>query len=106
MDTRNLVVGSRIEHGGYGAGVATFVGKTYLGIAFDDGGEALIQRTALEKEEPLFVPRAPGRAMRRRRSGRILKGDCGCRAISGWPGAVLPKSPDIAAKASAMPAAS
>ena len=104
MDTRNLVVGSRIEHGGYGAGVVTFVGKTYLGIAFDDGGEALIQRTALEKEEPLFVPRAPGRAMRRRRSGRIWKGDCGCRAISGWLSAVLSKSADIAAKAPLQPA--
>ena len=61
MDRRNLVVGSRIEHGGYGAGVVTFVGKTYLGIAFDDGGEALIQRMTLEKEEPLFVTRAPAR---------------------------------------------
>ena len=62
MDTRNLVVGSRIAHGGYGAGVVTFVGETYLGISFDDGGEALIQRAALEKEEPIVSPQATVRA--------------------------------------------
>lgn len=52
MDTQNLVVGSRIEHGLYGSGVVTFVGTDYIGIAFDNAKEALIRRESLEKDEP------------------------------------------------------
>lgn len=50
MDTRNLVVGSRIEHELHGSGTVTFVGTDYLGIAFDDGGEVLMSRETLERE--------------------------------------------------------
>ena len=46
MDTRDLVVGSRIEHGLHGSGAVTFVGTDYLGIAFDGAGETLIRRLA------------------------------------------------------------
>lgn len=52
MDTRNLVVGSRIEHGQEGAGTVTYVGADFIGIAFDKSGEALIRRDVLEKEQP------------------------------------------------------
>lgn len=52
MDTKNLVVGSRIEHGLHGAGTVTYVGTDYLGIAFDGQGEALIRRESLEGEMP------------------------------------------------------
>lgn len=55
MDTRNLVVGSRVEHGLHGSGTITFVGADYLGIAFDGEGEALIRRESLEKEVPAVV---------------------------------------------------
>lgn len=55
MDTRNLVVGSRIEHGLHRSGTITFVGTDYLGIAFDGEGEALIRRESLEKEVPAVV---------------------------------------------------
>ena len=44
MDTQNLVLGSRIEHGLHGSGTITFVGTDYLGIAFDGESEALIRR--------------------------------------------------------------
>lgn len=55
MDTQNLVVGSRIEHGLHGTGTVTFVGSDYLGIAFDHAGEALIRRESLEKETPAVI---------------------------------------------------
>jgi hypothetical protein len=62
MDMRNLVVGSRIEHGRYGSGVVTFVGADYIGIAFDGANEALIRRESLEKDAPAAVePQAPAR---------------------------------------------
>lgn len=52
MDTRNLAVGSRVRHALHGSGTVSFVGKDYLGIALDGGGEALIRRDVLEKEAP------------------------------------------------------
>ncbi len=55
MDTQNWVVGGRIEHRLHGPGTVTFVGTDYIGIAFDDGGEALIRRESLEKDEPAIV---------------------------------------------------
>lgn len=62
MDTLNLMVGSRIEHGLYGSGTVTFVGTDYLGIAFDGAGEALIRRESLEKDAPAVVePQEPAR---------------------------------------------
>lgn len=79
MDTRDIKVGSRIEHPEHGAGVVTFVGDDYLGITFDGSGEALIRRTAFDAEtaastlddelpprarlpwpESTFVPETPG----------------------------------------------
>ena len=62
MDTRDLVVGSRIEHGLHGSGAVTFVGTDYLGIAFDGAGETLIRRESLEKDAPVVVePQEPVR---------------------------------------------
>ena len=62
MDTRDLVVGSRIEHGLHGSGVVTFVGTDYLGIALDGAGETLIRRESLEKDAPVVVePQEPVR---------------------------------------------
>lgn len=62
MDTRNWVIGSRIEHRLYGSGTVTFVGTDYLGIAFDGAGEALIRRESLEKDAPAAVePQVPAR---------------------------------------------
>lgn len=52
MDTQKLKIGDRIEHPGHGAGTVTFVGADYLGITFDDRGEALIRRETLEKDFP------------------------------------------------------
>ena len=60
MDTQNLVLGSRIEHGLHGSGTVTFVGTDYLGIAFDGAGETLIRRESLEKDAPAVVePQEP-----------------------------------------------
>ena len=52
MDMQNLAVGDRIEHWLHGSGIVTFVGTEYLGIAFDDAGDALIRRDSLEKDAP------------------------------------------------------
>jgi len=62
METRDLMVGSRIEHPAHGCGTVTFVGIDYLGIAFDGGGEALLRRTTLEEPEPTMdtLPASPG----------------------------------------------
>jgi hypothetical protein len=55
MDTRSLVVGSRVESTLHGFGTVTFVGTDYVGIAFDGSGEALIRRDTLEREAPAVV---------------------------------------------------
>ncbi len=55
MDTRNLVLGSRIEHRLHGAGTVTFIGTDYLGITFDGEGDTLIRRETLEKDVPVIV---------------------------------------------------
>lgn len=52
MNAQNFALGSRIEHAGYGTGTISFVGTDYLGIVFDEGGEALIRRDKLEKKSP------------------------------------------------------
>lgn len=44
MDTKGVEIGSRVEHPDRGAGVVTFVGVDYLGVRFDDAGEALVRR--------------------------------------------------------------
>lgn len=59
MDTQNLIVGSRVEHPVHGAGTVTFVGIEHLGIAFDDGGEALLRRATLEEEPAMAAPAPP-----------------------------------------------
>ncbi len=62
MDTQNLVVGSRVENALHGSGTVTFVGADYVGIAFDDSGEALIRRETLDKDAPAApVPIEPCR---------------------------------------------
>ena len=49
-DTRNLVVGSRVDSGELGTGTVTFVGADRIGIAFDGGSEMLVHRENLERE--------------------------------------------------------
>lgn len=62
MNTKDLVLGSRIVDPLRGMGTVTFVGTDYLGIAFDDHGETLIRRTALERDAPdIAEPAAPDR---------------------------------------------
>lgn len=62
MDTQHWVVGSRVEHALHGSGSVTFVGTDYVGIAFDNAGEALIRRDTLENEAPATSPAVePGR---------------------------------------------
>ena len=48
LDISNLTVGSRIDHPAHGTGTVTFVGADYVGVAFDESGEALIRRSALK----------------------------------------------------------
>lgn len=52
MDTRDLIVGTRLKHGTHGSGTIKFVGTDYVGIHFDDSGEVLIRREILEKDVP------------------------------------------------------
>lgn len=60
MDTQDIKIGSRIDHPEHGTGVVTFVGDDYLGVSFDDLGDALIRREALEAagapSEPADAP--------------------------------------------------
>jgi hypothetical protein len=67
MDTKSLRVGSRIDHPVYGTGTVVFVGEEYLGIAFAEGGEALLRRDGLEQPSaPVVAADASGQAARPR----------------------------------------
>lgn len=57
MSTRNLQLGSQVQHPQYGSGTVTFVGTDYVGIRFDDGDEVLIPRDALHGEAPETAPK-------------------------------------------------
>ena len=56
MDLLTLSLGSRLESTASGAGTVTFVGKDYVGIAFDDGKEALIRRDDLARPTAVLPP--------------------------------------------------
>ena len=43
--------GSIIEHPEHGRGVVTFVGDDYIGMCFDNGGNALLKRSSFERRE-------------------------------------------------------
>ena len=56
MEPKHPTVGSRLENTALGAGTVTFVGSEHIGVAFDDGTEALIRREALATEAADPVP--------------------------------------------------
>jgi len=55
MNTKDLTVGSHIEHAAHGAGTVTFVGTDYIGIRFDNQQEVLLRRDVLEHDTPALI---------------------------------------------------
>jgi hypothetical protein len=46
----HIEIGNTIEHPEHGSGVVTYVGENYIGFRFDSGGNALLKRSSLERQ--------------------------------------------------------